>query len=82
MYTPLVTVPALPEMEPVIVFENILFPEKVLLSARSVDEAAFAVVGQADLQSPPIHRFVKLAKVEKRLVVVALVPVALMKVKF
>ena len=34
------TVPASPEIEPVIVLEKVLLPEKVLLFARSVDDAA------------------------------------------
>jgi hypothetical protein len=32
-------VPAFPEIEPVMRDEKVLFPEKVLLSARSVDDA-------------------------------------------
>jgi hypothetical protein len=39
----LVTVPALPETEPVMMFENVLFPENVLLSAKSVELAAVIV---------------------------------------
>ena len=44
VYTPLVTVPALPETEPVIVEEKVLDPEKVLESPRSVEEAAVIVM--------------------------------------
>lgn len=44
VYTPLVTVPAFPEIEPVMVFENVLLPEKVLSLARRVDEAAVMVM--------------------------------------
>ena len=40
----MVTVPALPETEPVIVLENVLLPEKVLLLAKSVEEAAVMVM--------------------------------------
>ena len=36
--------PAFPEMEPVIVFEKVCEPEKVLLSAKSVEEANVQVV--------------------------------------
>lgn len=36
----LVAVPALPEMEPVIKFVNVSFPEKPLLSESKVDDAA------------------------------------------
>jgi hypothetical protein len=64
-------VPALPEILPVMVVEKVLVPEKVLLSAKRVEEAALAVVGQADLQSPPIQRVLKLARVEKSDVEVA-----------
>lgn len=39
VYTPLVTVPALPLMEPMIVCVNVLEPVKVLLSTSSVDDA-------------------------------------------
>ncbi len=44
VYTPFVTVPALPLIDPVIVLEKVLFPEKVLLFARSVEEAALIVM--------------------------------------
>jgi hypothetical protein len=44
VYTPFVTVPALPEIEPVMRLENVLLPEKVLLSARAVEEAAVIVM--------------------------------------
>ena len=60
-----------------------LAPEKVLLSARRVDEAALAVVGQVVRQvSDERQRVAKVPEVEKRLVVVAWVPVAFRKVKF
>lgn len=39
VYTPLVTVPALPEIEPVIVEEKVFAPEKVLVSERRVLDA-------------------------------------------
>ena len=44
VYTPFVTVPALPLIDPVMVEENVLFPENVLLFARSVVEAPVKVV--------------------------------------
>ena len=42
-----VAVPALPEMEPVMVEEKVFEPLKVLLFARSVLEAAVIVIGEA-----------------------------------
>ena len=60
-----------------------LAPEKLLLSARRVDEAALAVVGQVVRQVSDERQIVpKVPEVEKRLVVVAEVPVAFIKVKF
>lgn len=72
----MVAVPALPEIEPVMVEEKVLFPEKVLLSASKVEEAALAVVGQVVRQISEEKQIVpKVPLVEKRLVEVALVVV-------
>ena len=38
------TVPALPEIDPVIGLEKVLFPEKVFEFASNVDEAAVTVI--------------------------------------
>ena len=43
VYTPLVTVPALPVMLPLMVLLKVFVPEKVLLFARSVEDAAVTV---------------------------------------
>ena len=43
VYTPFVTVPAFPEIEPVMVCEKVFAPENVLLLARSVVEAPVKV---------------------------------------
>ena len=71
-------VPALPVMEPVIVWVKVFEPEKELLSARSVEEAALAVVGHVVLQISDERQMVpKVPLVEKRFVEVALVVVEL-----
>lgn len=76
----MVAVPALPVMEPEMVWLKELEPEKVLLSARSVEEAALAVVGQVLRQISEERQIVpKVALVEKRLVEVADVVVELMR---
>lgn len=63
-------------IEPVMVLEKVLEPEKVLLSARSVEEAALAVVGQVVRQISDDKQIVpNVPLVEKRLVEVALVVV-------
>ncbi len=49
-----VAVPALPELEPVIVEENVLLPEKVLASARSVDDAAVIMMDDPALSVVPL----------------------------
>lgn len=54
VYTPFVTVPALPVIEPVIVLEKTLLPEKVLLLARRVDEAAVMVMSAEPLKATPL----------------------------
>lgn len=54
VYTPFVTVPALPEIEPVMVLEKVLLPEKVLLLARSVEEAAVMVMSAEPLKAVPL----------------------------
>lgn len=54
VYTPFVTVPALPEIEPVIVLEKTLLPEKVLLLASKVDEAAVIVMSAEPLKATPL----------------------------
>lgn len=74
----MVAVPALPVIEPEIVWLKELEPEKVLLSARRVDEAALAVVGHVVRQiSEERQRVSKVPLVEKRLVEVAAVVVDL-----
>ncbi len=76
----MVAVPALPEIEPEIVWLKELEPEKVLLSASKVEEAA--VVGHVERQvSEDRQRVAKVPLVEKRFVVVACVPVAFVKVR-
>ncbi len=47
-----VAVPALPEIEPVMRLENMLLPEKVLESARSVEEAKDHVEVETDERTP------------------------------
>ena len=59
VYTPLVTVPALPVMEPWMVLVKLFVPEKVLLSARSVEEAAVTV------PLPPSAMFVPFTVIEE-----------------
>ena len=54
VYTPLVTVPAFPVIEPLIVEENVLVPEKVLLSLRSEEEAAEMVMFEPRLKVVPL----------------------------
>lgn len=54
VYTPFVTVPALPEIEPVMVLEKVLLPPKVLLLARSVEEAAVMVMSAEPLKAVPL----------------------------
>jgi hypothetical protein len=54
VYTPLVTVPAFPETDPVMSEEKVLFPEKVLLLARSVEEAAATVISAEPLKDTPL----------------------------
>ena len=54
VYTPFVTVPALPEIEPVMVDEKVLLPEKVLLLARSVEEAAVMVMSCEPSKAVPL----------------------------
>lgn len=54
VYTPLVTVPALPLIEPVMVFPNVLLPEKVLSLARRVEEAAVMVMSADPLKAVPL----------------------------
>ncbi len=54
VYTPLVTVPALPEIEPVMVFPKVLLPEKVLSLARRVDDAAVMVMSAEPLKAVPL----------------------------
>lgn len=54
VYTPFVTVPALPDIEPEMVFEKVLLPEKVLLLARRVDEAAVIVMSAEPLKAVPL----------------------------
>lgn len=54
VYTPFVTVPALPDIEPVMVLEKVLLPEKVLLLARSVEEAAVMVMSAEPLKAVPL----------------------------
>ncbi len=49
-----VAVPAFPAMEPVMVEEKVLEPEKVFASARSVDDAAVTMI------EPPAFRVVPL----------------------
>jgi hypothetical protein len=49
-----VAVPALPEIEPEMVFEKVLVPLKVLLFARSVDEAAVMVMSCEPLKAVPL----------------------------
>ncbi len=72
----MVAVPALPEIEPEIVWLKELEPEKVLLSASKVEEAALAVVGQVLRHISEEKQMVpKVPLVEKRLVEVALVVV-------
>ena len=58
--------PALPEIEPVIVWEKVLAPEKVLESAKSVEEAKVQVDVEKEYRSPveetptaPVERFLK-----------------------
>ena len=50
----LVAVPALPEIEPVTVVLKVLVPEKVLLSARSVEEAAVTVTDPPAFKVDPL----------------------------
>lgn len=54
VYTPFVTVPALPVIEPVIVEEKVLLPEKVLLLASKVEEAAVIVMSLEPLKAVPL----------------------------
>jgi hypothetical protein len=89
-----VAVPALPEMEPVMVLVKVLFPVKALLSARRVEEAAVRVEqpnwpeplkvkafeAVLHVERPAPKKFVVDAVVVKRLVEVALVVVELPKV--
>jgi hypothetical protein len=49
-----VAVPALPVIEPVMVLLNVLVPEKVLLFARSVEEAAVMVMSVEPLNAVPL----------------------------
>ena len=49
-----VAVPALPLMDPVMVEEKVLLPEKVLELARSVEEAAVMVIGEAPVKVTPL----------------------------
>lgn len=50
----MVTVPALPEIEPVMVLSKVLLPEKVLLLARRVEEAAVIVMSAEPLKAVPL----------------------------
>lgn len=94
----------MPEIEPVIRDVKVLFPVKLLLLARSVDDAAVMVISAEPLNDTPLMRrgvartvaelalpvrfpvaevknkFVVDAVVAKKLVVVALVPVPVVKV--
>ena len=54
VYTPLVTVPALPDIEPVMVLPKVLLPEKLLSLARSVEEAAVIVMSADPLKAVPL----------------------------
>lgn len=54
VYTPLVTVPAFPVIEPVMVLLKVLLPEKVLLLARRVEEAAVMVMSCEPLKAVPL----------------------------
>ena len=54
IYMPLVTVPALPEMLPVMMLLNVFIPLKVLVSARSVEEAAVIVCVSPKLNRVPL----------------------------
>ena len=49
-----VAVPALPETEPVMSEVKTLVPEKVLAFARSVEEAALIVIGEAPVKETPL----------------------------
>ncbi len=46
--------PALPEIEPVMRLSKVLLPEKVLLLARSVEEAAVIVISAEPLKAVPL----------------------------
>lgn len=54
VYTPLVTVPALPVILPVIVCENVLFPEKRFESVRRVEEAAVMMMFPVPSKETPL----------------------------
>ena len=54
VYTPPVTEPALPEIEPVMMFEKMFVPENVLLSPRSVEEAAVTVMSVEPSKGMPL----------------------------
>ena len=54
VYTPFVTVPALPDIEPVMVLPKVLLPEKLLSLARSVEEAAVIVMSADPLKAVPL----------------------------
>ena len=64
-----VAVPALPVMLPVIVLEKVLFPLKVLASARSVEEAAVTVIFAEPLNATPL-----IVREVSRIVAVAALP--------
>ena len=54
VYTPLVTVPALPVIEPLIVLLKMLVPLNVLLFAKSVEEAAVTVMLEVPSKVTPL----------------------------
>ena len=64
-----VTFAAVPETEPVIVEEKVLVPEKVLLFARSVEEAAVRVISALPLKDVPL-----MVRAVARVVAVAALP--------
>ncbi len=69
-----VAVPAFPLIEPVIVFENVLVPEKVLSLARSVDDAAVTVTDPPAVTAVPLT----VARVPER----RLVPIVVVETTF
>jgi len=54
VYTPFVTVPAFPVIAPVMVFEKVLVPLKVLSFARSVEDAAVTVMFPVPSKDVPL----------------------------